>query len=769
MSPKLTQQINSYLQSKEALSIIDSSDFYFQKAQDTLKEFLKYEISEEQKSYLIKNLKEYEELKQTFENLEELLDFGKLLFGVISYCDAKAYKKSSFNQYPDKRVLALAFVRMNNWVEQLLSYKFGLPVPKGSVINAIHYLLNPEENFTMLSENHRAQMSENLFKKSYNPITFKGDVYDYYSEQIPSLVNAKNQSHLLSRFCYEISPAWKINVIGLISPDSTGWQASAINDTNDGSCIALWNHKKPNGTNETLKRLRQCIEDNGFFKIFYTSSYNVNYVAEIVDFVSNQNELDKSAWIEKYGNIKWFSEKFTNYNDGKKQASWIYLAKKIYKVTAENYLDFKYHGSYGYPSVGCQAPVISYKSKNDLQIQKQMDNNINLIKYKKQIILQGPPGTGKTRLAKEIANKLLTENQMDSETIDFKHLTPAYIKANLKVEQKIKGKNGKEFEILSLLKNVVVLKSDISKPWKPSYNKIIDSFNNRFWSKKGRTGGYKPYEDAVAKYFFDNHLDFIETSEQKLIKEDDFSLLVQFHPSYTYEDFVRGIIAKPNEDGEGILYEAADKTLAELAEKAINDPDNNYVLIIDEINRANLSSVLGELIYALEYRGEVVESMYAIDGDNKLILPPNLYIIGTMNTADRSVGHIDYAIRRRFAFVDVLPKELKDESIQFQTALFKLVSELFITNYDEYINNNAVQLTRSTHLSGEFDPKDVWIGHSYFIQKKLEGGDLDPQDFSIRLQFEIVPILREYVKDGILNNDDKTIEKITEIENFKVS
>src|SRR5690606_14650101 len=90
----------------------------------------------------------------------------------------------------------------------------------------------------------------------------------------------------------------------------------------------------------------------------------------------------------------------------------------------------------------------------------------------------------------------------------------------------------------------------------------------------------------------------------------------------------------------------------------------NYVLIIDEINRANLSSVLGELIYALEYRGEEVQSMYAVDGSNKLILPPNLYIIGTMNTADRSVGHIDYAIKRRFAFVDVLPQILEnDENI----------------------------------------------------------------------------------------------------------
>ena len=213
--------------------------------------------------------------------------------------------------------------------------------------------------------------------------------------------------------------------------------------------------------------------------------------------------------------------------------------------------------------------------------------------------------------------------------------------------------------------------------------------------------------------------------------------LIQFHPSYSYEDFVRGIIAE-NTDGN-ISYVTKDKILAEFAKKALKDKDTPYVLIIDEINRANLSSVLGELIYALEYRGEAVQSMYVIEGENNLILPPNLYIIGTMNTADRSVGHIDYAIRRRFAFVNVLPKELEKD---FDRNLFKAVSKLFIDNYDEYINNPDIELKRAKTLSPEFRPEDVWLGHSYFITKNT------PID--IRWEYEIKPILLEYVKDGIL-------------------
>lgn len=230
--------------------------------------------------------------------------------------------------------------------------------------------------------------------------------------------------------------------------------------------------------------------------------------------------------------------------------------------------------------------------------------------------------------------------------------------------------------------------------------------------------------------------------------------LIQFHPSYSYEDFVRGIIAE-NTDGN-ISYVTKDKILAEFAKKALKDKDTPYVLIIDEINRANLSSVLGELIYALEYRGEAVQSMYAIEGENNLILPPNLYIIGTMNTADRSVGHIDYAIRRRFAFVNVLPKELEGN---FDKNLFKAVSKLFIENYDEYINNTDTELERAKTLSPEFKPEDVWLGQSYFITKNTP--------INIRWEYEIKPILLEYVKDGILIGEgiETTINNLINNEN----
>jgi len=404
--------------------------------------------------------------------------------------------------------------------------------------------------------------------------------------------------------------------------------------------------------------------------------------------------------------------------------------------------------------------------ENKMNTESKIQKYINLLRYKPQIILQGPPGTGKTREAKRIARMLL----------GLAEDTP------------------------------------------------------------------------------------LEANEQ--------FKLIQFHPSYSYEDFVRGIVAKPNEEGDGIVYTAENKVLAEFAREALNNwnkaqqdtqtqkeqgvfeafieyvreelaqnedykypltesiyifdaddkrfkykgdnweahrkglnmnyidikriiesgikdrqgitkltnigglarqhasyflriiekyyefrknykpiidkiPLKNFVLIIDEINRANLSAVLGELIYALEYRGEAVQSMYAIDGENNLILPPNLYIIGTMNTADRSVGHIDYAIRRRFAFVNILPKDLTNElGDQFEGVLFAKVTNLFNTN-----------------LSPEFKKEEVQLGHSYFITKNTP--------INIRWKYEIKPILFEYVKDGILVGEgiETTINNLISDEN----
>ena len=281
---------------------------------------------------------------------------------------------------------------------------------------------------------------------------------------------------------------------------------------------------------------------------------------------------------------------------------------------------------------------------------------------------------------------------------------------------------------------------------------LISSNDSQAFRYKGKNEGWLKngnrmlYKDILQAYFDGNK------ERQDLKKNKNISGLARQHASY----FVRVL----NMFQEFIKNEKLDTETEEIKEKP-------FILVIDEINRANLSSVLGELIYALEYRGEAVESMYEVDGDRKLILPPNLYIIGTMNTADRSVGHIDYAIRRRFAFVEVLPENLKNKLNDFKETEFIKVANLFVKNYDptkDYSKESIIE--KSEHLTADFNAKDVWIGHSYFIQhyeKDQNGNERrdQPIDFDLRIQFEIKPILEEYIKDGILKETAReTINKL---------
>jgi 5-methylcytosine-specific restriction protein B len=502
------------------------------------------------------------------------------------------------------------------------------------------------------------------------------------------------------------------------------------------------------------------------------------------------------------------------------------------------------------------------KNKDMSEISNLVQQSTDLLKYKKQIIIQGPPGTGKTKLAKEIALQLIPPVSTigDSEI-------KKYILEGITVKSVGGLKNYFVEKVDLLLRKVIVVRESETRA-DTAFDTIIDAFNNRSWEQKHDQNSTRRAA-SLAQYIFKNMGEIIGVPDPERFK------IVQFHPSYTYEDFVKGIVAKPNSDGDAIFYEAENKILGGFAKKALDNynlsqrdieqtrqliktkksfrefvdhiqdeldesvdrkyqltelvylfdiDDNrfkykgdnwkahekglnmkfseiekiikakvsqraqikhieglesltkdhatyfynlyekfldfeksnkieiaaseinetaqlkNYVLIIDEINRANLSTVLGELIYAMEYRGEGVDSIYAVEGDNQLILPPNLYIIGTMNTADRSVGHLDYAIRRRFAFFEVLPEDLSlSLGDKFHQELFLKVASLF---------------THETHLSKEFEAKDVQLGHSYFIDKAEEGGDIE-----IRLKYEVKPLLFEYVKDGILIGDD-ILEKI---------
>lgn len=226
--------------------------------------------------------------------------------------------------------------------------------------------------------------------------------------------------------------------------------------------------------------------------------------------------------------------------------------------------------------------------------------------------------------------------------------------------------------------------------------------------------------------------------------------IVQFHPSYGYEDFVRGIevSTQPNPDGHSsmVSYDTVNKILGNMASLASRPENKNckFFLLIDEINRANLATVFGELIYGLEYRDKAVATPYTVDNTNKITLPDNLYIIGTMNTADKSIGGIDYAIRRRFLFFSLLPDrnvigefnikaDMKKNEREAQTAINKKAVKLF---------DCVAKLFDKENLNDEYYRDDVQIGHTYFLVTSEE-------QLYLRFRLQILPILREYYKDGM--------------------
>jgi hypothetical protein len=516
-----------------------------------------------------------------------------------------------------------------------------------------------------------------------------------------------------------------------------------------------------------------------------------------------------------------------------------------------------------------QSTTIFEELKKEIESNKLMENlqkKIDLLEYKKQIILQGPPGTGKTRLAKMIAEDMIKskDNQDPLEKIDAFFKTTNTKNPIFLEKRKLQFELLKNFQkrfpkekLIEITKENYSLgtgKNDsfcwwIERGLKPLgyYSPGSARSYMLFWkkeigdySKHGFVKSARDFDEAMKKIAFEldkainqnNYTDLfkyfgdgfvlkvlnsyypytffpinsvkcienalkifgvdysglnpleknLKLQEIYLAKCDEFQAditnfefmhflfvefnlkeplvldvqslikkgkikIIQFHPSFSYEDFVRGITAKTNADDK-VYYKVEDRILMEFAQEAFENPKNNYILILDEINRANLSSVLGELIYSLEYRyyfdkdnkqEASVESLYDIsNGDDEpnrtLMLPENLYIIGTMNTADRSVGHIDYAIRRRFAFVDVLPDAAVIDNANAKV-LFEAISNLFGSK---------------DTLASDFKPEQVQLGHSYFIVK-------DDAELAIRAKYEIIPILEEYLRDGILLENTEEI------------
>ena len=219
-------------------------------------------------------------------------------------------------------------------------------------------------------------------------------------------------------------------------------------------------------------------------------------------------------------------------------------------------------------------------------------------------------------------------------------------------------------------------------------------------------------------------------------KDRDRLGFVQFHQSYSYEDFVEGY--RPTETG----FELRSGKFVEFCRQAEQDPSNDYVFIIDEINRGNLSKILGELMLLIE--GDKRDRQWAMplaSGREKFFVPPNVYLLGLMNTADRSLAVVDYALRRRFAFVDLAPN-LNSAKFKAHLTSRGISAGIVETVIARIGVLNAEIVEDVTNLGPGFA-----IGHSYFCSD-LMAGETDRAWYERIIRTEIVPLLREYWFDA---------------------
>jgi len=205
--------------------------------------------------------------------------------------------------------------------------------------------------------------------------------------------------------------------------------------------------------------------------------------------------------------------------------------------------------------------------------------------------------------------------------------------------------------------------------------------------------------------------------------------LVQFHPAYSYEDFFEGFRPQGESGGQMQGFSLKAGPLRRMVDKAAENPAAAYVLIIDEINRGNLPKIFGELYFLLEYRDQSIDLMYSSDSAEPFSLPKNIHVIGTMNTADRSIALVDAALRRRFAFLPLHPSEQPTSGILRRWLIAKGCDTWLADLHDE--------------LNSRISDNDFKVGPSYFMRDKI-ASDTTGKALELMWRTDVLPLLEDH-------------------------
>ena len=398
------------------------------------------------------------------------------------------------------------------------------------------------------------------------------------------------------------------------------------------------------------------------------------------------------------------------------------------------------------------------------KVMKDMETQaiVKILKLKKQIILQGAPGTGKTYSTASIALSLLgidydPMNHSEimkkyHEQVENKRMFFTTFHQSMDYEDFVEGlkpelvdggityivEDGIFKRICQKAQSKITINNEFDLEQKISELKqecITVQSNGEKVKLLTRTGApfYLMYDESRPEYFWSQPLNTTKEDPWYHVLIDNIRL---YHSS--------GTRAKTNFPYIFSIFEH----LKIKPEYRTKEEIQNYVLIVDEINRGNISKIFGELITLLEAdkRSDGEHPLKVILPYSKELfeVPSNLYIIGTMNTTDRSVGHIDYAVRRRFAFYTLVSNKeaistFYDNSDVANKEVIKEKSLSLFDAISAYINNKK---------SPELDLEDLMVGHSYFMAKNMD-------DLKLKLKYEIIPLLKEYEKDGIITLNEE--------------
>jgi 5-methylcytosine-specific restriction protein B len=377
-----------------------------------------------------------------------------------------------------------------------------------------------------------------------------------------------------------------------------------------------------------------------------------------------------------------------------------------------------------------------------------LENNYKNMTLPKNLILYGPPGTGKTYQAREMAKNLLsgqakTETKEESIGKIIKELTWLDI---IGVIMRIMG-DGK-YRVPELIKNSIAktaaeLKNRTSK-LNPTFWGLMQLHSNEASEtvKFSRRSGLNLFDkdeqsrwyltETGKEYFADDRYNEI-IGQLKNIKAGtkdwkEYHDFITFHQSYSYEEFIEGIRPVLDSEDESVRYELKDGVFKRICRKAEQDPANKYLLVIDEINRGNISKIFGELLTLVEEDKRIGEqnqiTVTLPYSGQAFSVPANLYILGTMNTADRSIALLDVALRRRFKFQELMP-EYKATGLDDLT-----IGNLNLGRLLNKINSKIEVMVDRDHQ----------IGHSYFMKI----GKDDKEALHNAWYGEVVPLLQEY-------------------------